>query len=133
MMVSTRAVRRPSHRFSHHSQKATIPKTASPTKVHKTPRKKRAPRGSLLGSGGIGTGKSNTWTLQEREDLYKRRQNGEDWETICPVRFISDVSTDENTHLILGLSDAVTTCNAATIFSVYSMLLELLGLSLTQH
>lgn len=89
MMVSTRTVRRPSHRFSHSSQKATIPKTVSPTKVHKTPKKKRAPRGSLLGSGGIGAGKSNTWTIQEREDLYRRRQNGEDWETICPVRFPS--------------------------------------------
>jgi len=132
-MVSTRAVRQPTYPFSHQSQKATIPKTASPTKVHKTPRKKRAPRASLLGSGGIGTGKSNTWTLQEREDLYKRRQNGEDWETICPVCFSSDSPASYTTHLILGLSYSVTTCNAATIFSVYSMLLVLLGPCLTQH
>lgn len=133
MMVSTRTVRRPSYLFSHYSQKTTIPKTASPIKVQKTPRKKRAPRGSLLGSGGIGAGKSNTWTLQEREDLFKRRQDGEDWETICPVRFPSIFSTDGNTHLILGLSYAVTTCTAATIFCVYSILHVLLGLCLTQH
>ncbi|KAL8789116.1 MAG: hypothetical protein Q9195_006982 [Heterodermia aff. obscurata] len=34
----------------------------------------------LLGSG---SGKSNLWTLAERDDLFKRRQHGEDWESIC--------------------------------------------------
>jgi hypothetical protein len=43
----------------HYSQKVTIPKIALPTKIHKTPRKKRAPRGSLLDSDNIGTSMSN--------------------------------------------------------------------------
>ena len=38
--------------------------------------------GQLLGSG---SGKSNLWTLAERDDLFKRRQLGEDWESICQV------------------------------------------------
>lgn len=52
-------------------------------KAQKTPRKKRAPRGSLLSLGSAS--KSNLWTTEQRRDLFERRQNGEEWETICPV------------------------------------------------
>ena len=83
-MVSTCAIRKPKIHFSYGAQKASGPKSTFSARTHKTPKKKRAPRGSLLGSG-IGSGKSNLWTLEERADLYNRRQKGEDWESICIV------------------------------------------------
>lgn len=84
-MVSTRAVRKPKLHFSYTLQRDSVSKSTNSQKTHRTPKKKRAPRGSLLGSG-AGSAKSNLWTLEERKDLYNRRQNGEDWESICNVR-----------------------------------------------
>ena len=58
-------------------------------KSFRSPHKKQrvsTGRASLLGSG---PGKSNIWTPEEREDLYNRRQTGEDWESICRVRTLS--------------------------------------------
>ena len=88
-MVSTRVVRKSNYNVSHTTQKSSITKSTFSPRSYKSPKKKRAPRGSLLGSGS-GTGKSNLWTLEERADLYNRRQNGEDWESICNVRLRLD-------------------------------------------
>lgn len=36
--------------------------------------------------------KSNLWSLKARQDIFERRQNGEDWETICKVMMNSKSS-----------------------------------------
>ena len=38
--------------------------------------------------GGLGLYSSgNAWTEKDREDLFTRRKNGEDWVSICQVCF----------------------------------------------
>lgn len=45
-----------------------------------------------VSDGGPGSGKSNLWSAKAREDIYNRRQNGEEWETICkvPLLYLTD-------------------------------------------
>ena len=88
----------------------------------------------------------NLWTAQAREDMFRRREAGETWETICLVRLILEFPArirsstsrdlDRMTHhqpsdeppadlgaefwIIIddssGLPESLSTCHATTIF-----------------
>ena len=45
-----------------------------------------APDDRSAGSGGGTRRPGNLWTAQAREDMFRRREAGETWETICLVR-----------------------------------------------
>ena len=60
-------------------------KPSSPKKARKMSRASLAMQSPDL-IGNLPGAKSNLWSLKARQDIFERRQNGEDWETICKVR-----------------------------------------------
>lgn len=66
--------------------------------------------------------KSNLWTLQAREDIYNRRQKGEEWETICKVGFIyqSAIIYPVPNSSSEGLSNSNSPCDATAILGKHA-------------
>jgi hypothetical protein len=65
-------------------QKLIFTQKPSPKKARKMSRASMAMQSPDLG-GTLPGAKSNLWSLKARQDIFERRQNGEDWETICKV------------------------------------------------
>lgn len=68
----------------------------------------------------VHSAKSNLWSHQAREDIYNRRQNGEEWETICKVGLALKahlhISYQISLSLCEGLSNSNTPCDATAVF-----------------
>ena len=50
------------------------------------PQQIRTPNNSGVMKIGRARGPLNLWSVEAREDMFNRREAGEGWETICPVR-----------------------------------------------
>lgn len=49
----------------------------------------------------------NLWTVQAREDMFRRREAGEGWETICQVSYRSDFKYIQKASSLLYLGGAM--------------------------
>lgn len=65
--------------------------------------------------------KSNLWSLKARQDIFERRQNGEDWETICKVMMNNQpVPSRPQTESFPGLPNPNTTCHATAVLGKFN-------------